>query len=202
MSLRHAMLALLVVEPMTGYDLRQRFQSSVGHVWYAPDSQIYPELRKMEDAGLLTSQSVARGERGHKRWYYVTDDGIEDFRQWMNEPLRYQRVRDQAHLKASYLEWADEDAARAQLNAHIAHYAGELDQWREQIREIDSGNSAMLNRRLTTVPDKFRRRTIAFKRYTYEGLVARAEQEIVWARRGLELLDELKTTADETDLPG
>jgi PadR family transcriptional regulator, regulatory protein AphA len=40
MSLRNALLALLVVEPMTGYDLAKRFGSSVGNVWHAPDSQI------------------------------------------------------------------------------------------------------------------------------------------------------------------
>ena len=48
MSLRYALLALLTVEPMTGYDLSKRFESSVAYVLHAPDLQIYPELRRME----------------------------------------------------------------------------------------------------------------------------------------------------------
>jgi hypothetical protein len=64
-------------------------------------------------------------------------------------------------------------------------------QWEEKIREIDSGNSDILNRRLATLPENEHRAASAFKRYTYQGLVARAEQEIDWARQGLALVDEL-----------
>ena len=50
-SLRSALLALLSSGPLTGYDVVKQFSSSVGHVWHAPDSQIYPELRKMHAEG-------------------------------------------------------------------------------------------------------------------------------------------------------
>ena len=42
MSLRYALLAILRVGPLSGYDLQKQFTQSVGHVWHAPDSQIYP----------------------------------------------------------------------------------------------------------------------------------------------------------------
>ncbi|MCW4385973.1 PadR family transcriptional regulator [Salinibacterium sp. SYSU T00001] len=192
MSLRHAILALLTVEPMTGYDLLKQFEASVGHVWHAPDSQIYPALRAMEKDGLLEGADVTWGQRGTKRRYTITESGRAEFRAWMDTPLAYPRDRDPVHLKAAYLEWATPDAARAQLRAHIAHYQERLEQWREKIREIETGGSSMLNRRLATVPEHEHPRTIAFKRYTYEGMIARAEAEIAWAERGLALLDELE----------
>jgi PadR family transcriptional regulator AphA len=192
MSLRNAILALLAVEPMTGYDLLKHFEASVGHVWHAPDSQIYPALRAMEHDGLLEGEDVTWGQRGTKRRYTITEAGRTAFREWMDTPLDYPRDRDPVHLKAAYLEWATPDAARAQLRAHIAHYEERLAQWREKIREIETGGSAMLQKRLATVPPEEHRRTIAFKRYTYEGMIARADAEIAWARRGLELLDELE----------
>jgi DNA-binding PadR family transcriptional regulator len=80
MSLRHALLALLIVEPMTGYDLSKAFQASVSHVWHAPDSQICPELRRMEAAGWLVGTEVPWGSRGKKREYHVTADGIDALR--------------------------------------------------------------------------------------------------------------------------
>ena len=64
MSLRYALLALLRVGPQSGYDLQKQFSLSVGHVWHAPDSQIYPELRKMESEGLVEGEDQLRGERG------------------------------------------------------------------------------------------------------------------------------------------
>ncbi|MEO2119555.1 MAG: PadR family transcriptional regulator, partial [Microbacterium sp.] len=67
MSLRYALLALLRVGPLSGYELAKQFTQSVGHVWHAPDSQIYPELRKMEADGLVEAEEQARGERGTRR---------------------------------------------------------------------------------------------------------------------------------------
>lgn len=191
MSLRIALLALLSVDAMTGYDLHKRFDSSVGHVWYAPDSQIYPELRKMEADGVVTAREVPWGTKGTKREYHITDAGRDALRAWMNTTLPYARFRDAMHLKSAYFEWAEPDAARSQLRAHIAHYESERAQWQDQIDQIDSGTSPMLNRRLAVTTDADKPRTIAFKRYAYEGLVQRAEQEIAWARDGLRLIDDL-----------
>lgn len=191
MSLRNALFALLVVEPMTGYDLHKQFESSVGHVWHAPDSQIYPELKRMESEGLLEGEEIPWGPRGKKRQYHVTEEGKAAFRNWMDTPLEYARTRDPAHLKAAYLEWADPDAARAQLRAHITHHTGLLGQWREKVKEIEEGSSAMLNRRLANSPKADREKINAYKVYTYEGLMSQAEAEIAWARRGLKLIDRL-----------
>jgi PadR family transcriptional regulator, regulatory protein AphA len=193
MSLRFALLALLSVDALTGYDLHKRFDSSVGHVWYAPDSQIYPELRKMEADGVVRAEEVPWGTKGTKREYHITDEGRQALRDWMNQTLPYARFRDAMHLKSAYFEWATPDAARAQLHAHIAHYESELAQWDEQIQQIDTATSPMLNRRLAVTPEDERTRVAAFKRYAYEGLVARAQQEIEWAHKGLLLIDELDT---------
>ena len=86
MSLRYALLAILRVGPLSGYDLAKQFAQSVGHVWHAPDSQIYPELRKMEAEGLVEGEQQARGERGHRRLYHVTPAGDAAFTTWMAAP--------------------------------------------------------------------------------------------------------------------
>ena len=191
MSLRYALLALLNVEPMTGYDLYKVFESSVGHVWYAPDSQIYPELRKMERDGLVVGEDVPWGKSGTKRRYHITAEGNGAFTEWINAPMEFSRVRDPAHLRAAYLEWASPTAARRQMRAHIQHNTALLRQWELKVREIDTGTSSMLTRRLSKTAEHDRERTTAFKRFAYEGLIARAEAEIAWANRGLRLADEL-----------
>ena len=184
MSLRYALLAILRVGPLSGYDLQKQFHQSVGHVWHAPDSQIYPELRKMEQLGLIEGEEQPRGERGTRRMYHVTDAGDHAFLEWMASPLEYQRVRDPAHLRAAYLEATTPEAARAFLERHIAQWEGEL-------ARIDAVANPMLVRRLAVTADTDRERTIAYKRFAYEGLVERAQGEISWARRGLELVDRL-----------
>ncbi|MDO8384616.1 MAG: PadR family transcriptional regulator [Microbacterium sp.] len=192
MSLRYALLALLRVGPQSGYDLQKQFSLSVGHVWHAPDSQIYPELRKMESEGLVEGEDQLRGERGTRRLYHVTPAGDAAFVAWMAAPLDYQRVRDPAHLRAAYLEVAAPDDARAFLRAHIVQWESELEQWEGELRRIDARDNPMLMRRLAVTPEAERERTVAYKRFAYEGLVERAKGEIEWARRGLDLVDALE----------
>ncbi|MDQ1129737.1 PadR family transcriptional regulator [Microbacterium sp. SORGH_AS_0888] len=195
MSLRYALLAILRVGPQSGYELQKQFSLSVGHVWHAPDSQIYPELRKMAAEGLVETEDQTRGERGMRRLYHVTAAGDRAFIDWMNGPLDYQRFRDPAHLRAAYLESAEPAAARAFLHAHIAHWEGELAQFEGELSHIDALSNPMLVRRLESTPADEREATIEYKRFAYEGLADRARGEIAWARRGLALVDRLSEAA-------
>ncbi|AOX45899.1 PadR family transcriptional regulator [Microbacterium sp. BH-3-3-3] len=195
MSLRYALLALLTAQPMTGYDLAKAFHVSVGHVWHAPDSQIYPELKRMVADGLLVDEAVPWGPTSTKTQYSVTDDGLDAFRAWMNEPIEYARERDPAHLRAAYFEWADPDAARRHLKGHIAQYEVRRVQWQAQLDSIRRRSHPILARRLETDTDHDPEAVVAFKVFTYEGFLDRAEGEIAWARRGLELLDRLHPRA-------
>lgn len=197
MSLRYALLALLSVEPMTGYDLAKRFESSVAFVWHAPDSQIYPELRKMAKEGVLQAEEVSWGPRGKKTQYRITEDGRSAFRAWMREPLEYSRERDPVHLKAAYLEWTEPDAAREHMQAHIDYHTMRRNQWAEMIAELRAGTNEMLSKRLSVTPEADRRRTIEYKVFTYEGLIARAETEIEWGKRGLKLIDAMSGPASQ-----
>ena len=64
MSLKHALLGLLTHQPMTGYELKQFFDSSIQHFWNAELSQIYPTLKSLE-AGLeaLVAARTSEGAR-------------------------------------------------------------------------------------------------------------------------------------------
>lgn len=198
MSLRNALLALLRVGPLSGYDLQKQFSVSVGHVWHAPDSQIYPELRKMEQAGLIQGEEQARGARGTRKVYHVTPAGEQAFRDWFASAPDYQRVRDPAHLRAAYLETATPLQAREFLRAHIQQWKNELAAFEEQLHLIETGQSPILTRRLSVTPEEDRERTIAYKRFAYQGLVERARDEISWARRGLALVDALGPAEEST----
>jgi PadR family transcriptional regulator AphA len=90
MSLRHAVLGLLALQPSNGYELTQRFDRSLSHAWHAGHSQIYPELSRLEEAGMV--EVVGEGAR-RSRTFAVTDAGRDELRRWMveTEPNRGQR---------------------------------------------------------------------------------------------------------------
>ncbi|MGY4743824.1 PadR family transcriptional regulator [Streptomyces sp. ATMOS53] len=97
---------------------RRQFDVSVGYLWHAPHTQIYGELRKLETAGLVEGEEVPRGEHAKKRRYSLTEAGHDQLRAWMNEVGEPRRERDPQRLRAAYFEWADPEAARAQLEVH------------------------------------------------------------------------------------
>lgn len=112
MSLRHALLGLLREGPASGYDLLQTFKRSLHQTWPATQSQVYTELTKLADAGMLTV--TAQGARGRKE-YALTDAGLQELRRWMleTEPDRY--PRSEALLRVFLLGALTRDEARDYL---------------------------------------------------------------------------------------
>lgn len=82
-SLRYAALGLLAQNPGSGYDLLKRFEASMANVWPATQSQLYGELNKLADAGLIEVTDI--GPRGRKE-YRVTEAGRADLIQWITDP--------------------------------------------------------------------------------------------------------------------
>ena len=52
---------MLAVRPGTGYELAQRFDGSMSNAWHASHSQIYPELAKLSELGMV--EVVGEGAR-------------------------------------------------------------------------------------------------------------------------------------------
>ncbi len=81
-----AVLGLLSFQPMSGYDLKQFADKSIGHFYWSPaKSQIYAELRRLTKAGLVTEEHVEQENRPDKRVYALTEQGRDALSNWVNE---------------------------------------------------------------------------------------------------------------------
>ena len=90
MSLKYALLAQLARNPETGYGLAKAFAGSLNYAWSASRSQIYPELGRLLEAGLI--RQTESGPRGRKV-YETTPKGLSELRTWLREtePVRFGR---------------------------------------------------------------------------------------------------------------
>lgn len=86
--LKHILLGFLNYRPMTGYELKSIMDESTMHFWHAYHSQIYTTLRKLEDEGLVTSETEDGDDKLNRRVYTITEAGRADLRQWLNSPLK------------------------------------------------------------------------------------------------------------------
>lgn len=191
MSLRYALLAILAVEPMTGYALTKYFERSAAYVWHAPHSQIYPELRKLEGAGLVTAESVARGDRGTKRTYSITEAGLAQLVKWVEEPTPPASERDAFLLKATYLEYGSFANARRQFEHHLEYHQAQRRHWENHAQSLEERATDLMQRRLDVMPASLHEALVAYKVHVYRGLADRSLHEARWARRGIALVDAL-----------
>lgn len=80
-----AVLGLLSFgQELSGYDLKKWADQSLRFFYWSPSfSQIYSELKRLEQAGFATSRTVApeTGSRD-KRVYRITDEGMTAVRTW------------------------------------------------------------------------------------------------------------------------
>jgi PadR family transcriptional regulator, regulatory protein AphA len=94
MSLSHAILGLLTVTPMTGYDLKnEAFDKTVAHFWQADQTQIYRTLATMAGSGWVESTLEIQEDRPNRKVYHITEAGREELRRWLHteQPLPVHR---------------------------------------------------------------------------------------------------------------
>jgi DNA-binding PadR family transcriptional regulator len=116
----YAVLGLLRLGLRTGYDIKQLVDKSTRFFWAASYGQIYPELKKLETQGLVTSSDDPQGGR-RRRAYELTAEGERTLDEWLKSPDGMAvETRDPALLKLFFADTLDPQDAAA-----IARGAGE-----------------------------------------------------------------------------
>lgn len=124
MSLRHALLGLLTERSASGYDLLKLFETSLANVWPATQSQIYTELTKLADTGLIAVS--AAGPRGRKE-YTLTGEGLAELRHWMTRTPPKKNARSDELLRVFFLGVLTREEAGAYLEGLAATATAERD---------------------------------------------------------------------------
>ena len=142
-TLGYAVLGLLSREELSGYDLKRWMERPLGYFWSARHSQIYPELARLEEEGLVTHTLVVQSGKPDKKLYRITAQGLEALKEWVVQPPVSRSVRDELTLKA-YSVWLADKGQVARLfreeglrrEEQLAHYE-ELRTWMEDEHEAE-----------------------------------------------------------------
>jgi DNA-binding PadR family transcriptional regulator len=112
----YVILGMLGWRPMSGYEIKSIVDNSTRFFWAASYGQIYPELRRLSQGGLIEGQ--ARPHGGRKRNIYrLTPRGRKELRAWLaTDPAVYQ-VRDEGLLKLFFAAATGGESAPATLEA-------------------------------------------------------------------------------------
>jgi len=126
-SLGYALLAAIAREPLTGYALARLLRDPIGYFWETRHSQIYPELSRLERAGLIESSERPGPGPRPKRTYAATAAGLAELRVWIARPSRFGGRRDELMLKV-YASWLVEPSVTRDLARDARrHHSAQLE---------------------------------------------------------------------------
>jgi len=120
-STPYAVLGMLSLAPMSGYDIRKEAETSIGYFWSESFGQIYPALRDLGARGLIRRRAGRRGGNRERHVYEITERGCEALAAWRAEPPRDPPFRNELLLKLFFgghgppvheIEWIDRQLAR------------------------------------------------------------------------------------------
>ena len=128
MSLKYAVLAALLEGEASGYELSKVFDASFANFWPATPQQLYRELERLAQDGLVEARVVRQERRPDKRMFTLTETGREDLRTFAAEPPRRPTaVRDELLIKLQAME--DPETTRALIEERMTWARGKLDRY-------------------------------------------------------------------------
>ncbi len=141
-----SLLGLLHDGPMTGWDLVARAQERIGNFWTLTQSQVYRELAKMTETGLITV-----GEPGprDRKPYTITPAGRSAFAAWIaGDPAREQ-LRVPLLLTIQFADHLPPGRLAEIIDDQRGKHAERLAQYRKHEKQL--ANAPAEAKRLTTL---------------------------------------------------
>ncbi|WP_328622409.1 PadR family transcriptional regulator [Streptomyces sp. NBC_00354] len=127
MALRHAVLAALLDEELSGYQLAKAFDLGVANFWHALPQQLYAELTRLEKDGLITGREVVQDTRPNKRLFTVTGAGLAELEQFTACAAKPSSIRDDLVVKVQAADHVDTATLIAQLTERAAFAQAKVD---------------------------------------------------------------------------
>lgn len=145
MSLEYAILGFLNYKPLSGYDLKKIFDTSVQHFWSADQSQIYRTLARLTEEDWARVEVVPQDDRPDRKVYHITQAGREALLAWLRGPLAIGPMRNTPLVQVFFSGQLGDDEikahfqqAKAMFEQILARYQAVPQQIHEYVEMVES----------------------------------------------------------------
>jgi DNA-binding PadR family transcriptional regulator len=94
----YVILGMVSREPRSGYEIKAAVDHTTRFFWAASYGQIYPELKRLSEAGLIEGVDASQGDRKRTR-YGITADGRAELKDWLRRVPETAEMREEGLLK-------------------------------------------------------------------------------------------------------
>lgn len=133
-SLKHALLGWLSLEPSTGYDLKAKLDHSTQYFWRAELSQIYPTLKTMLACGEVEMTVEHQKDRPSRKIYSITPEGEAELKSWLATPAEPSAVRDSFIIRIFFGSRLEPEVLLDELREQRDHHARQLSHYETEVR--------------------------------------------------------------------
>jgi DNA-binding PadR family transcriptional regulator len=134
-------LGMIALGKRTGYDIKQLVDSSTRYFWAASYGQIYPELRRLQEQGLIKGRSEPTGGRS-RMVYELTEAGHAALESWLESEIdSVWELRDEGMLKLFFSDVISPDQRIKTISAMRARREQKLAQLRAIETEASQGHT-------------------------------------------------------------
>ena len=126
-------LGLLSLGPRSGYEIKATVDRSTRYFWAASYGQIYPELRRLEQEGLIEGEDAPNGARP-RRVYRLTVAGRSELEQWLLGRDVTVELRDESLLRLFFADALPPEVALGLIEGRRLGFQAV----HEQLQEIDA----------------------------------------------------------------
>jgi PadR family transcriptional regulator, regulatory protein AphA len=119
MSLRFALLGLVALRPMSGYEIKSTFDRSIFYIWNVTGAQIYNTLKQLRDDGLVDSEHVVQVGKPDKQVHTITERGREALAAGASAPFDPEVCRDTTLLRIFFGNFAEPAALEREVGAYL-----------------------------------------------------------------------------------
>lgn len=140
----YAVLGQLAGGPSSGYEVKARLEAGAAQFWHASYSQIYAELRRLNDLGLASEEHVLQETRPNKRVYTITAAGRRALRAWLREPWGLASLKDESLVKLTLADPLPATEVIVQLQRLKAAHERRLAEFEAEIAGLPEGSSPYL----------------------------------------------------------
>jgi DNA-binding PadR family transcriptional regulator len=121
----YAFLAVLLLAPMSAYQIKKAMEASISHFYSAAHSQVYQQASRLARDGYLREKEAPGGRRA--RILSLTPKGRRAVTEWLRSPEAEDQLYSELLVKTFFASYADDPAAfRAMLEARREESAAML----------------------------------------------------------------------------
>jgi len=95
----YMIMGMLNMEPLTGYELKKKFEDSIINSWNLSFGQIYPTLKVLEKKGFVTQSTRTNPNRPPSKVYNLTEKGRQELTKWLSGNISRERLKYEIFLK-------------------------------------------------------------------------------------------------------